>query len=195
MFYCLNETTGDLIWSQYTLGRVANPAIAEDSIFVGCGGTFSGGARLYAFGEKHVIPADLSLDLSSETSLIGFKVTLSGFLKGLNNSGIKNGAILLSYSVNDGQSWNDITQISTSEDGEYSAIWQPSATGTFLVRALWADVYPFQSTTAMRMLSVTTYDGQYVFSVTSNSTVSALVFNSTSTELDFYGHGKKRMLQ
>ena len=37
----------------------------------------------------------------------------------------------------------------------------------------------------MRMLSVTTYDGQYVFSVTSNSTVSALVFNSTSTELAF----------
>jgi outer membrane protein assembly factor BamB len=184
--YCFNESTGDLIWSHYTLERiVSSPAISEGTVFVGCGGSFPVSAgRVYAFGTKYSLPASLTLSLDAETSLLGFKVTMNGILKS-NETGIEGASVLLSYSVNGGQTWNDITSAQTSSDGSYSAAWIPSATGTFLVRASWAGYYPFVAAESSKMLSVIAYDDQYVFSVSSNSTLSALAFNSTSRELSF----------
>jgi hypothetical protein len=80
---------------------------------------------------------------------------------------------------------NDITAVPTSADGSYSAVWQPSATGTYIVRATWMPYYPYEKGESERMLSVNTFDEQTVFSVVSNSTLSALAFNSTSKELSF----------
>jgi hypothetical protein len=75
--------------------------------------------------------------------------------------------------------------VQTAADGSYSAVWQPSATGTYLVKAHWAPYYPYEVAESTRMLAVNTFDEQNVFSVVSNSTVSALAFNSTSKELSF----------
>lgn|GEM_PF-2870943 len=182
--YCFNERTGELIWSHYTLERiVSSPAISEGTVFVGCGGTFVGG-RIYAFGTKYSLPTSLTLSLDTETSLLGFKVAMSGILKS-SETGIGGASVLLSYSVNGGETWNDITSAQTANDGSYSVVWMPVATGTFLVRASWAGYYPFLAAESSRMLSVTAYDDQYVFAVSSNSTLSALAFNSTSRELSF----------
>ena len=183
--YCLDENTGSQIWSYRALERVASsPAISDGTVFVGCGNAMLGVGGVYAFGAKYSLPTSLSLFLNSETSLLGFKVTLNGVLEG-DDKPIEGASILLSYSVTGGETWNDITAVPTSTNGSYFAVWQPSATGTYLVRAKWASHYPYEPAESTRMLSVNTFDEQNVFSVVSNSTVSALAFNSTSKELSF----------
>lgn len=127
-------------------------------------------------------PAVLTLSLNPPTSLLGFKVSLNGTLK-LNESGIGNVPILLSYSVTGEQTWNDMTVATTSSDGSYSAVWIPAATGTYVVKATVGNA-TFASPEIFRSLSVTSFM-DHVFSVSSNSTLSALAFNSTTRELRF----------
>ncbi|MDQ1280432.1 MAG: hypothetical protein QG670_1695 [Thermoproteota archaeon] len=131
-----------------------------------------------------LLPTYLTLHLNSQTSLPGFQVNINGTLK-FNNKGIGGAKILLSYSDAGNQTWNDITEIWTSPDGSYSTVWTLSPTDTFLVWAHWAGNNTFPSTNASRALSMTTFNDQYVFSVSSNSTISALAFNKTSNELSF----------
>jgi outer membrane protein assembly factor BamB len=184
-FYCLDENTGAQIWNYHALERVASsPAISDGTVYVGCGSAWQKVGGMYAFGEKQSLPTSLTLSLNSETSLLGFKVVLSGALLGDGNP-LEGASIVLSYSVSGGATWNDITSVPTSADGSYSAVWQPSATGTYLVRAIWTPYYPYEKGESERMLSVNTFDEQTVFSVVSNSTLSALAFNSTSKELSF----------
>jgi outer membrane protein assembly factor BamB len=194
MFYCLDEGTGDQIWSYRALERVASsPAVSGGTVFVGCGSGFLGVGGLYAFGEKYSLPTSLSLFLDSDTAVLGFKVRINGTLIGDGNP-VSGASVLLSYSVTGGQTWNDITAVLTSADGGYSAVWQPSATGTYMVRASWSPYYPYEFAESVRMLSVNTFDEETVFSVFSNSTVSALAFNSTSKELSFTVSGPDRTL-
>jgi outer membrane protein assembly factor BamB len=184
-FYCLDENTGNQIWSYRALDRVASsPAVSDGTVFVGCGSGWLGVGGLYAFGKKYSLPTSLSLFLNSDTALLGFKVRINGTLTG-NGAAIQGVSVLLSYSVTGGQTWNDITAVPTTADGSYYAVWQPSATGTYLVRASWAPYYPYEVAESTRMFSVNTFDEQNVFSVVSNSTVSTLAFNSTSNELSF----------
>ncbi len=185
-FTCVNITTGKPIWNYNVPDDIfSNPAISNGVVYVHSLG------RLYAFGKNDTItvPMSLGLTLDSDTSLIGFRVNLKGKLQG-NVTSFVNQKIALSYSINDGASWNDITMVPTSNDGTYSAIWQPSATGTYLVKAYcsFTPDYPYDDPSeieVVRMLSVNSFDNQNVFSVASNSTVSALAFNSTSNELSF----------
>jgi outer membrane protein assembly factor BamB len=187
--YCLNEISGDLIWDKFTLGRVvSSPSIAGGTVFVGCGGIFEGG-RIYAFGPDETLPSTLTLSLDATTTYLGFKVTMSGQLKG-NGAGINEAPILLSYSVNEGQNWNDITSALTSNGGMFSAEWIAVATGRFMIRASWQGDYPFLGHEAITMLSVAPYEELYMFSVSSNSTLSELAFNSTSNELSFTATGE-----
>jgi uncharacterized protein YxeA len=61
----------------------------------------------------------------------------------------------------------------------------PSATGNYLVKASWAGNSTYLGATTIISLAVIPYQEQSVFSVMSNSTISALAFNSTSLELSF----------
>jgi outer membrane protein assembly factor BamB len=188
--YCLNETTGDVVWSQYTLDRVvSSPAIAGGTVFVGCGGTFVGG-RICAFGPDYVLPTTITLSLDMTTTYLTFKVTLSGQLKS-NGAGIDGASVLLSYSVDGGQTWDAIITATTSNDGMYSAEWVPATTsGTFMVKASWEGDYPFLGHEAVKMLSITPYQDKQMFSVASNSTLSELSFDSTKWELSFTATGE-----
>lgn len=136
-----------------------------------------------------VLPSSLSLFLSSSTSYIGFKIEISGNLA-CNEKGILNAPILLSYSVTGGQTWNDITLAYTTSNGSYSAVWMPSATGNYLVKASWAGNSTYLGATTIINLAVIPYQEQSVFVVESNSTISALAFNSTSLELSFTVSGE-----
>ncbi len=183
--YCLNESTGSEVWSFQALERVASsPAISDGTVFVGCGSAFLKIGGVYALGPKYSLQSSLSLSLDSQAALLGFKVKLSGQLES-DDAPIAGVPVLLSFSVTGGQTWNDITAVPTSADGSYSAVWQPSATGTYLVKATWTPYYPYEAAESTRMLSVNTFDDQTVFAVVSNSTVPALAFNSTSKELSF----------
>jgi len=130
------------------------------------------------------IPTNISISLSGSTSYIGFKVEINGtltcFLRGLSET-----PILLSYSVTAGETWSGITLTNTTSNGSFSAVWLPVATGNYVVRASWHGNSTYLGASTTVSMAVIPYEEQNVFSVTSNSTVSALAFNSTSRELSF----------
>ena len=93
--------------------------------------------------------------------------------------------MLLSYSVNGGTSWIDLTLVETDFEGGFLAIWMPFVTGDFFIRASYSGDATFQPTAATVNLIVTPTAGENVFSVTSNSTVSGFYFDSASNQLSF----------
>jgi len=131
-----------------------------------------------------LLPTELSISLSSSTSYVGFNVEINGNLT-CNDVGLSGTPILLSYSVTDGKTWDDLTLLKTASDGGYSAVWMPSVTGNYLVKATWSGNVTYPEANTIVNLAVTPFQDQHVFSVASNSTVSQLAFNSTSRELTF----------
>ena len=128
---------------------------------------------------------ELTVSCKSATSYSGFRVDIDGTLTH-NGNGISGAGIVLSYSITGGASWNELSYTNTASDGSFSVTWMPSATGNYLVRATYggSDVYSW--TSVIVNLAVTQqYAHENVFSVTSNSTVSSLVFNSEDRELSF----------
>jgi outer membrane protein assembly factor BamB len=189
--YCLNSTTGQTIWS-YLAGSTirSSPIVAYGNIYVGCNaysGFFSNtpGGQVFAFGSQPLIYTNLTLAMTSQTSLLGYSVTLTGKYLLENQSAISNTMLRFSYSIDQGQTWNDITSTYTTIDGSFSVVWTPSATGTFLVKVANNGLFPYYSSQKIVQLSVLPYNNQYVFTVSSNSTVSLLAFNSQTYTLTF----------
>jgi len=131
------------------------------------------------------LPTHLTISLSTSTSYIGFKVNINGRLVDYKNTSIAGANVLMEFSVTGGEPWSVITADNTATDGSYSAVWMPSATGNYLVRATWSGNSTYPRTTTTINLAVIPFKEQNVFSVTSNSTVLELAFNSTSRELSF----------
>jgi len=78
-----------------------------------------------------------------------------------------------------------ITTVSSDNNGNFLAVWLPSVTGNYLLMAEWAGNANYAETSTVINFAVLPFGEQSVFSVTSNSTISALAFNSTNGELDF----------
>jgi hypothetical protein len=111
-------------------------------------------------------------------------VEISGNLT-YDGKGLQGLPILLSDSVDEGNTWNELTTVSTGNNGNFLAVWLPSVTGNYLLMAEWAGNANYTGTSTVINFAVLPFGEQSVFSVTSNSTISALAFNSTSGELDF----------
>jgi hypothetical protein len=95
--------------------------------------------------------------------------------------------IVLSYTFAGIDSWIPISSSLTNEAGEYSFQWINSASGTFTLKTEWKGNATFTGISNTTTLSFVPYQNQsqQVLFVESNSTVSALAFNSTSSELSF----------
>jgi len=115
---------------------------------------------------------------------MGFTIEVGGNLT-CNERGISKAPIFLSYSVTAGKSWNDITLLNTDSNGRYSAVWMPQATGNYVVKAFWEGNSSFPRTTNTVNLAMIPYEEENIFSVTSNSTISDLTFDTTSRRLGF----------
>jgi hypothetical protein len=129
-------------------------------------------------------PTTLTVSCKSSTSYSNFKVEISGRLTA-DGTGLSDKAVLFSYSANGGNSWNDLTLVNTEGGGEFLAVWMPAVTGNYLIKAVWAGDSTYSQASTVVNLAVLPFEGQDVFSVTSNSTVSELFFNSASRELRF----------
>jgi hypothetical protein len=79
--------------------------------------------------------------------------------------------------------------VNTDADGEFVAVWMPSVTGNYLIKAVWEGNSAISGASAIVSLAVMPYAEQSVLRVTSNSTISELAFNSTSKELSFVANG------
>jgi len=134
---------------------------------------------------------DLALSCQSLTSISNFRVEITGNLTS-NGTGLRGLPILLSYSVNERKSWNELTSVSTDNNGNFLAVWLPSVTGNYLLKAGWAGNTNYSETSTTITFAVLPFGEQSIFSVTSNSTISALAFNSTTGELDFTVSGPEK---
>lgn len=112
------------------------------------------------------------------------RVNIKGNLT-LNGAGMPNEPILFSYSVNNGISWNDLTTVNTDNAGGYTILWTPSATGNYLVKAVWAGNADFAAAEKIVNFAITPYDEGSYFSLNSNSTLSTLSFDSAAKQLSF----------
>jgi len=123
-----------------------------------------------------------SVSQSSISAQINGKLTYNG-------AGISDAPILLSYSVTGGESWQDLTLVDTASDGSYSALWFPSVTGNYLLQAEFQGNENYLGTSDIVNFAMTPGSEQSVFSVTSNSTLSGLSFDSANNELSFVVSG------
>ena len=126
----------------------------------------------------------LAVSCQSSASYSNFKVEITGSLTA-SATGISDVPILLSYSVDEGKSWTGLTTASTDNNGNFAAVWFASASGTYLLNAQWNGNSTFSDANTTINFAVLPYEEQSVFSVSSNSTISAFTFNSTSQELSF----------
>ena len=130
------------------------------------------------------MPSILDLSCKSTTSYIGFKVEINGTLLS-NGTAIPSAPVFISYSVSGGSTWTDLTSVYTGSDGAFLVTWMPPVSGNFLIKAKWNGNTACNGTSRTVSLSLVPFSEQTVFSVTSNSTVSALSFNSASNQLSF----------
>jgi hypothetical protein len=130
------------------------------------------------------------LTCSSSLDEQQFRVDIKGALTD-NATGISGASISIFYSLSGGSTWIELTYINTEEDGTYSALWFPTVTGNFLIKAKFAGDCQYSQVKTVVNLAVTPADKEEnVFSVSSNSTISQLSFNSTSNELSFSVSGE-----
>ncbi|HMK95064.1 MAG TPA: hypothetical protein VK536_06635 [Candidatus Limnocylindrales bacterium] len=155
--------------------------------------TVAGGSTMLTNSSAAPPATQLLVSCQSSTSISNFRVTINGSLT-YNGVGISGAPIILSYSINEGSSWQGLTTIDTDSNGDFLAEWLPSVTGNFLVNATYAGNSTYPGTSAVVSLVVTPYsyeNAQEVFLVESNSTVSDLAFNSTSGQLSFTVSGPR----
>ena len=131
-----------------------------------------------------------SIDVScrSTSTVTGFKVEIDGNVS-LNGNPLSDQPVLVSYSVTGGLIWQSLTLIKTLSDGQFVAVWTPSVTGNYLVKATVERSSTMNEAAKIINLALTPDAEQNVFTLTSNSTITQFAFNSTTKELGFIASG------
>ena len=125
----------------------------------------------------------ISVDASSVT--VGSAVNIKGSLLDLFGNRLQTKLLTLSYAVAGSASWSPIGSGTTNAVGEYNIQWVNTASGTFTLKVEWIGNTEFLGASNTTSISFLPSENQNVFFVESNSTVTALAFNSTSSELSF----------
>ncbi len=129
--------------------------------------------------------AQISLSVNSEVPQIGHIVNMEGALTNQEGNPFCDETVILSYCVSGTEKWDPIASVTTDSNGFYSASWIPSATGKFDLKAEWVGNETYSGTYAVKNVNVSRYEIDNLFSVESNSTLTSIVFNSTSKEIGF----------
>jgi len=127
----------------------------------------------------------ISISTSSTSTFVGFAVNVTGSLRDIYGTGLKNETVVLYYAFSGVSTWTPITSDTTDSLGNYHAVWIPPATGSFIVKAEWTGNSTYVGAHNVTNLDILTYEEEYVFSVESNSTISSLAFNPNNLKLSF----------
>ncbi|MCW4009885.1 MAG: PKD domain-containing protein [Candidatus Bathyarchaeota archaeon] len=131
-----------------------------------------------------------SVSISTAAStVVGSPVSISGELADIYGTKLSKETVVLSYTFAGFDSWLPISSSATNENGVYYIQWVNTATGTFTLKAEWQGNATFVGTNSTVTLSSVPCQNQYVFLVESNSTISSLAFDSTSSQLGFTASG------
>jgi len=129
--------------------------------------------------------AKISLSVNSEVLQIGHIVDMEGALTDQEGNPFCDETVILSYCISGTSNWDPIASATTDSNGFYSASWIPSATGNFALKAEWLGNGTYGGTNTIKNVSVSRYEIDNLYFVESNSTLTSLVFNSTSKEVGF----------
>jgi hypothetical protein len=129
---------------------------------------------------------NLSFYCISSTTSSGFNVQIQGSLA-YNGVGLSGDGIPLSDSVTGGATWQDLAYVYTDDNGSFSVVWTPLASGNDIIKATWSGDNNYSSVSAVYNFAIAPFNNQNqnVFSVTSNSTLTSLTFDSTTNSLSF----------
>jgi outer membrane protein assembly factor BamB len=200
--YTFDLTTGVNLWKFAADGNIAaSPAIVDGKIYFisdnstgtmsGFNYVYSGCSTVYALDATPLIKPTLTVSCTSTTAYNSFHVTINGTLT-VNNTGSSSIPIQIAYSNNGGANWQNLTEVTTDPEGKFTAEWFPSASGNYIIKATFNGNLTHASANTMLNLAVLPYQPEsanVVFSVTSNSTITDLAFNSTSKQLTFSVNG------
>ena len=182
----LNETSIKVIYHQMSQGWDSSPQLSANNThyFISGPNPDFGHIVEVFFG----LPT-IEIDLSAPTVALGYYVNITGVVrykeKPVNDVGVR-----LMWSS--GGLPNEIATLAPSSKGTFNVSWIPHATGSFYITAQLL-IYPFPDEVpppeTHACLSISLPHEQSVFSVVSNSTITALTFNSTSYILSFLANG------
>jgi hypothetical protein len=117
------------------------------------------------------------------------KVQMNGQVT-LNGNQVANAPVSISYSINNGASWNSLTMVTTVSDGTYSAVWHPDVTGYYLIKATCDATSAMNAASKTVSLALTPDEAEHnVFTVNSNSTITQFAFDSADSKLSFVASG------
>jgi hypothetical protein len=132
--------------------------------------------------------AQTALTLSAKSSATSnLKVEIAGTLTA-NETKIADAQLFLSYSVNMGASWIDLTALTTDSQGAFQATWIPQVTGNYLIKAVYLGDANYTATDKVVTLIINP-NQQSSFTVDSNSTITQLYFDSAANQLNFTASG------
>ncbi len=131
----------------------------------------------------------MSISVDASSTAVGSAVNINGKLSDSKGNPLQDKTVTLSYAIEGDTSWVPIGSGTTNTAGEYSIQWVNTASGTFTLKAEWNGNDEYLGANATTTLSFLPYEKQQLFLLESNSTVSALAFNSTSSELSFTVNG------
>jgi len=182
----LNNTSIKVMYDWMIQGWDETPNIfANDThYFVFGTGPFEGCIVWVCFGEPKI-----EMDVSASTLALGYYVNITGQVAYRDHP---MGSMGVWVGWSSGGLPNEISTVSTSDDGAFNVSWMPHATGTFyIVAKLLCPWLPDEADVpeAHACLAVSLPHENHVFSVVSNSTISALTFNSTANTLSFLASG------
>jgi len=130
------------------------------------------------------LPTYISISVDASSTVVGSAVNVNGRLTDVNGSALPDKSVTLLYSIA-GNDWVPIGSGTTNDTGDYNIQWVNTASGTFTLKVEWIGNDDYLGANANTTLSFLPQQNQKIFFVESNSTVSALTFNSTNTELSF----------
>ncbi len=128
-------------------------------------------------------PTELALQVSAAQQ-IGLQLDLTGNLTSQNNP-LPDQNVILYYNVPGTETWTPITSVTTDQAGGFSSQWIPTATGVFTLKAQYQGSTTYEGSQVCKNVSATQNDNQAPILVESNSTLSAIIFNSQTNEASF----------
>ena len=124
----------------------------------------------------------LTLSCTNLASSSGLNVQIEGSLT-LNETAVADAPVLLSYSANGGNSWQDLSLFYTDSAGLFVATWFPQITGNYMLKATYGGDADKLAATAMVEFEVTSFmEDSTVFSDSPDSTVTQLSGTSDCVE-------------
>jgi parallel beta-helix repeat protein len=131
------------------------------------------------------LSAYISISTSTSATTVGSAVNINGRLYDPSGDPLQNELVVLSYTFAGANSSFPISSSSTDEAGNYNMQWIANASGTFTLEVSWSGNSMYAGARNSTTLSLLPYENEQLFFVESNSTVTTLAFNSTSSELSF----------